>query len=136
MVAILGILAAIVMPTFQDHITGAKEAAAKDTLRILRNAIEFYASRNNNVPPGYPGNNTSAPVLEVEFKIDMIQGKYLNAIPRNSFNNLDTFEMIANDEAFPTEPTGQYGWVYQPQTKTIRLDWPGTDKNGVRYYDY
>ncbi|MGA1979511.1 MAG: hypothetical protein ABSG99_02950 [Sedimentisphaerales bacterium] len=44
--------------------------------------------------------------------------------------------MIANGVSFPAAPTGQYGWVYQPQTKTIKLDWSGTDKDGVSYYDY
>ena len=38
-VALLGILAAIALPTFQDHIQQARESAAKDNLRILRNAI-------------------------------------------------------------------------------------------------
>lgn len=28
------------------------------------------------------------------------------------------------------------GWLYNPDTKEIRLDWPGTDKDGVRYCDY
>ncbi|RKY11715.1 MAG: hypothetical protein DRP65_03460, partial [Planctomycetota bacterium] len=37
-VAILGILAAIVVPEFQTYTQQAKEAAAKDNLRILRNA--------------------------------------------------------------------------------------------------
>lgn len=35
-VAILGILAAIVMPEYQSHSQDAKEVAAKDNLRILR----------------------------------------------------------------------------------------------------
>jgi len=135
-VAILGILAAIALPTFRSHTQQAKESAAKDNLRILRQQIEIYAARNNDVPPGYLGNNTDAPILEVEFKLDMLRENYLTAIPKNTFNNLDTLNMIPNDAAFPPQPTGQYGWVYQPQTKTIKLDWPGTDKDGVRYYDY
>ena len=42
-VAILGILAAIVLPIFQSHSEEAKEAASKDNLRILRNMVQFYA---------------------------------------------------------------------------------------------
>ena len=34
-VAILGILTAIALPTFRGHIAEAKESAAKDILRIL-----------------------------------------------------------------------------------------------------
>ncbi len=58
-VAILGILAAIVLPTFQDHVQQARESAAKDNLRILRNAIEVYAAQHNDVPPGYPNDDQS-----------------------------------------------------------------------------
>jgi prepilin-type N-terminal cleavage/methylation domain-containing protein len=44
--AILGILAAIVIPEFQAHATQAKEAAAKESLRMLREAIDRYTLDN------------------------------------------------------------------------------------------
>ncbi|MHC4423157.1 MAG: type IV pilin protein [Planctomycetota bacterium] len=135
-VAILGILAAIALPQFQSHTQEAKEAAAKDTLRIFRHQIELYAARHNGIAPGYPFDNTSAPVMITAIITGLIYGEYLNALPENPFNNKTTFLMIANDASFPAEATGEYGWVYQPQTKTIKLDWPGTDNKGVRYYDY
>jgi len=135
-VAILGILAAIVLPQFQSHAQQAKEAAAKDNLRILRQQFELYAAQHNGVPPGYPHDNPSNPALFAAFILGFLRENYLNALPENPFNNKTTLLMIANDEPFPAEPTGEYGWVYQPQTKTIKLDWPGTDKNGVSYYDY
>jgi general secretion pathway protein G len=52
-VSILGIMAAIVAPLFRDNIQKTKEAAAKDSLRILRTAIEAYAAKNNGISPGY-----------------------------------------------------------------------------------
>jgi prepilin-type N-terminal cleavage/methylation domain-containing protein len=134
-VAILGILAAMTLPILQGHITEAKEAAAKDNLRILRNTIELYAARHNGVPPGYPGNRTNNPPLAGAYAI-ALRPKYVKTLPGNPFNGKATVRMIANDVSFPPQPTGQYGWVYQPQTKTIKLDWPGTDKDGVSYYDY
>ncbi|MHC4676800.1 MAG: type IV pilin protein [Planctomycetota bacterium] len=136
-VAILGILAAIALPQFQSHVQEAKEAAAKDNLRILRQQIELYAAQNKGVPPGYPGNNTSIPPVANAFILFMLRNdKYLSAMPENPFNNKATLQMIANDVIFPAEPTGEYGWVYQPQSKTIKLDWTGTDKDGTSYYDY
>ena len=66
----------------------------------------------------------------------MLREGYLTKMPRNPFNDLDTFNVIRNGQVFPVEPTGQYGWVYKPQTKTMKLDWIGTDKKGVSYYDY
>jgi len=53
-VAILGILAALVLPTFQGHIQQAKESAAKDNLRILRNAIGTLRRSAQWRPPGIP----------------------------------------------------------------------------------
>ncbi len=135
-VAIIGILAAIVMPAFQDHIQRAKEAAAKDNLRILREAIERYAIRNDDIAPGYPGNNIAAPPLQIEFYLDMLREDYLSGKPKNPFNNLDTILIIKNNQAFPGSPSGNYGWIYQPLTKTIKLDWPGNDSEGQPYYDY
>ncbi|NIV68911.1 MAG: hypothetical protein GWN41_02065 [Phycisphaerae bacterium] len=66
----------------------------------------------------------------------MIRGKYLTKMPENPFNNKTTLLMIANDGSIPAEATGEYGWIYQPKTRTIKLDWPGTDIDGIRYYDY
>ena len=137
MVAILGILAAVVIPEFQSHSQEAKEAAAKDNLRILRQQIEFYATRNNDIPPGYPLNDTSLDPLQGVFKIQMVNTSgYLSELPINPFNDKATLRMIANGDPFPTDANGEYGWIYQPQTKTIKLDWPGTDTEGIRYFDY
>jgi prepilin-type N-terminal cleavage/methylation domain-containing protein len=154
-VAILGILAAIVLPTFRGHITEAKESAAKDTLRVLRNAIELYAAQHNGVPPGYQRGNMSMPLFN-PFVMQLVAtvtnasgisggrirtpeypfGPYLSALPENPFNGLKYVRIIGNQEEFPDEATGAAGWIYKPLTKTIRLDWPGADKDGVRYFDY
>ncbi|MHC4575646.1 MAG: type IV pilin protein [Planctomycetota bacterium] len=44
-VAILGIVAAIVVPQFQSHTAQARESAAKKNLRVLRTAINLYAAQ-------------------------------------------------------------------------------------------
>ncbi len=152
-VAIIGILAAIALPIFRSHSQQAKEAAAKDNLRILRNTIELYAAQHNGIPPGYPG---SLGESDLTFLIQMIYttneaggsnaevtrtdayplGPYLRKIPANSFNNESGVQILGGSENFPEYATGNYGWIYQPATKTIRLDWPGTDSAGVAYYDY
>jgi prepilin-type N-terminal cleavage/methylation domain-containing protein len=136
-VAVLGILAAIVVPHFQGHATEAKEAVAKDNLRVLRGAIELYAAQHSGVSPGYKDDNPRSTPSETYF-IDQTaaKGDYLRKMPKNPFNNLDTMKVLANGQAFPAEATGESGWVYKPATKTIRLDWPGTDDSGLRYYDY
>lgn len=150
-VAVLGILAAIVVPQFQSHATQAKQATVKDNLRILRAAIELYTAQHGDLPPGYfDGQPTPASVLYLQLTgytdiegnaagtktDDYPYGPYLRRFPQNSFNNKLTVRILADGEFFPDSADGSYGWLYKPATKTIRLDWPGLDKNGIRYYDY
>ena len=137
-VAILGILAALVLPTLQGHIQLAKESAAKDTLRILRNTIELYAAQHNGVPPGYLNNDPQTTPASLLVLLQLVGGggKYLKKMPENPFNQQSIIRTILNSEEFPPEATGLRGWIYKPATKDFRIDWPGTDKDGVRYYDY
>src|SRR3990172_5540924 len=128
-VAVLGILAAIAVPQFQRHSTQAKEAVAKDSLRLLRGAIELYTARHGGVPPGYEDDDvTTTPAASFFYNQMVRDGRYLLSMPENPFNNLDTINIIGNTEAFPAFAPGGFGWAYQPATKTIRLDWPGEDR--------
>jgi type II secretion system protein G len=135
--AVLGIMAAIVVPFFQSQSTQAKEAVAKDHLRILRSAIEVYTVQHRGIPPGYDGDNPLGTPSSAVFLTQMVtSGNYLKKMPENPFNNIETIRMIGNGESFPQDPLEGYGWVYQPATKTIRLSWSGTDSDGIRYFDY
>jgi len=136
-VAVLGILAAIVVPQFQEHATQAKEAVAKDSLHILRGSIELYTVRHSGIPPGYKNDNPQTPPSDLDFCQQLVtEGHYISEMPQNPFNKRQDIRTIGNSEAFPPSATGQFGWVYQPATKTFRLDWPGTDKSGIPYYQY
>ena len=136
-VAVLGMLAAIVVPHFKLHATQANEAVAKDSLRILRSGIERYTSQHGGVPPGYEDDDPGTVPSSLTFHNQLIiEGRYVLKMPENPFNELKTTLVIANDGTFPEAASGTYGWIYQPATITIRLDWPGTDKDGIRYYDY
>ncbi len=135
-ISILGIMAAIVIPTFQGHFQKAKEAAAKDNLRILRTAIETYAAKNNGIPPGYPGNDPTQEPMAVEvFRQLADPGEYLKSMPENPFNDMDDL-LTYGAAAFPAAADGTSGWMYKPATKEIRLNWTGVDSNGVSYFEY
>ncbi|MHC5163620.1 MAG: hypothetical protein ACYSO4_11025 [Planctomycetota bacterium] len=152
-VAILGILAAIVIPEFSGHIQKAKESAAKDNLRLLRNAIERYAQDHNGVPPGYVnGIIGQRGTIFIQFIYctdsngrhndsktpngNYIYGPYLNDFPKNPFNNSITIMDLHDDVDMPESATGDNGWIYKAEGKEIRLDWPGTDSSGNLIYDY
>lgn len=154
-VAILGILAAIVMPEVQGYTEKAKENAAKDNLRILREAIGRYAGEHNDVSPGYLNGNTSSTPSTGFVSAQLVYratnttgglanfgtagypyGPYLLEIPQNPLNGKQTVLVIGNTTDFPTNATNTYGWVYKPLTKEVRLDSTGTDNEGDNYYDY
>ena len=136
-VAVLGIMAAIVVPQFQSHSTQAKKAVAKDSLRILRSAIELYTAQHSGIPPGYENDNPQIAPTSANFYDQLVVNRiYLTKIPKNPFNNLQDIRMIGNNEAFPQDAVDGYGWVYQAATKTSRLNWPGSDSSGLRYFDY
>ena len=103
----------------------------------MRNAIALYAAEHNDVPPGYPSDDQSQDPLGITFFNRFVRtGNYISEMPKNPFNNKVDPRIILDAETFPTEATGSNGWIYKPQTKNIRLDWPGTDSKGVRYFDY
>jgi prepilin-type N-terminal cleavage/methylation domain-containing protein len=136
-VAVIGILAALVVPYFQSQAMEAKEVAAKDNLRTLRGAIMLYAANHGGVAPGYENSNSGGQVHVAHFLSQMVASQgYLRSMPKNPFNDRDTMLILGNGETWPEEAGGDYGWIYQPGTRTICLDWPGADRNGTRYFDY
>lgn len=156
-VAILGILAAIVLPEVNGYTQKAKESAAKDNLRILRETIERYAADHNGVPPGYPNGFSSTPTSgnfplqltyytkangEILFggnKTDYPYGPYLPEIPDNPINNAH-YVYVFKDGDFPELPiintNTPIGWVFKASTKEMRLNLAGTDSEGISYSDY
>jgi prepilin-type N-terminal cleavage/methylation domain-containing protein len=136
-VAILGILGAIVLPYVKGHVEKAREAAAKENLKILRETITRYAVDHNDVPPGYSGDDLSGQVADgAIFALQLTGQDYLPGIPENPFNGLSQVKAYSRFEDLPQQATGDYGWLYQAESQSIRLDWPGADSEGVRYYDY
>jgi type II secretory pathway pseudopilin PulG len=130
----LGILAAIVIPVYQDQSEKAKESAAKDNLRILRDAIERYAIEHDDVPPGYRNNDPDSMAHENYFEYQLCNdGNYLSEIPENPFNNNNSVQIVTGN--FP-EADQQQGWMYKPSTRQIRIDKKGTDSEGKPFSEY
>ena len=148
-VAVLGILAAMTLPRFEGHVARAKAAAARDNLRLLRQAIELYASQHNDIPPGYTNGSTEKPPLASEVVNQLTKattadgkhdvaganlGPYLTDIPKNPLNDSDIIQIRQNNLA--AVMPGPAGWLYDPENKQIKLNYPGTDPDGVSYFDY
>ncbi|MBN1510219.1 MAG: prepilin-type N-terminal cleavage/methylation domain-containing protein [Sedimentisphaerales bacterium] len=153
-VVLLGVLAAIVVPSFSNATTPAKESALASDLGLLRRFVLIYASQHLEVAPGYPGGNPAAAPTDAAFRDQAMlssdvsgqtaavgtpgfpYGPYLSRIPANPFNGKDTVEMLANGQAFPAAADDSHGWICKPQTGEIRPDNTGSTGRGVAYYDF
>jgi prepilin-type N-terminal cleavage/methylation domain-containing protein len=153
-VAILGILAAIVLPQVQGHTVQAKEAAVQDSLHTVRTQIQLYKMQHNGLAPGYINTAQAMPTqfmyqltgtsamtgLAVASKVPSATypfGPYIMAMPVNPYNNLSTVKMVpAATTDFAAAADNSTGWLYQKETTTFRLNKSGTDSKGVLYVNY
>ncbi len=92
-VAILGILAAIVVPRFTDANKRARIATAERTLQVLRHQIEYFRTKNIGDPD----------MINNQWD-DLVQNDYLQKEPLNPMN-LST--QIAG------APSDGIGWVWR-----------------------
>lgn len=153
-VTILGILSALVLPTFQGHITEARETAVKDNLKVIRTQIELYKMDHNGIPPGYiNGSEAATALLALQFTATTsmtgavspstipsgiyVNGPYLKKLPINSFNKLSTISYVAQATAFSDAVDGtSSGWLYKKETAEFKINYTGTDSEGIPFYDY
>lgn len=153
-VAILGIMAAIVIPSFQGNVVQAKESASKTNLGTMRTQIELYKIYHNSFPPGYvngTGDSVATAVLQLiettneagetsSSTVRTVQypyGPYLKKIPENPYNKLSSIAYVTVATEFSAAVDGtSSGWLYKKETGEIVINWTGTDRGGVAYYSY
>jgi type IV pilus assembly protein PilA len=113
-VAIIGILAAIALPAYQDYTARAQVSEAMTLASGLRSAVtEFYSSEGD-----FPANNTSAGISGT------IEGSYVASVVVN--NGLITAKMKSTGvsegikdktlELSPVTTAGSVQWVCQTGT--------------------
>jgi len=153
-VAILGILGALVVPVYQGHAGEAKVSSAKSNLHAMRAQIELYRLQHKGYTPGYINGAVSA-IGDVPDQLTKVTaetghigagttpsgpfvlGPYMKKIPDNPFNNKNSFVQVAAGTAFSLAVDGtSSGWLYKIETGELRLNWTGTDTDGVAYVDY
>ena len=155
-VAILGILAAIVIPELSSVSRQAREGVMKDDLRFMREQITRYVIQHDDDPPGYPaGGNTNTVPTEALFIDQMTRhtdllgnssatasdtyryGPYLTRIPDNPLTSRNAVLVLPNGAPIPAPDLAQpYGWFYQPSTMKFVPNMPGNDLSGVPYSSY
>ena len=153
-VTILGILGALVLPTFQGHIVKARESAAKDNLRAIRSQIELYKLQHKGIPPGYlNGSGVPEALMQLQFtgtttetgaaspstvpSEPYLYGPYIKRLPENSFNKLSNIVYVPEATDFSAAVDGtSSGWLYKKETGEFKINWTGTDSEGTAFYNY
>ncbi|MCP4613859.1 MAG: type II secretion system protein [Planctomycetes bacterium] len=153
-VTILGILGALVLPTFQGHISQAKETATQDNLKVIRTQIEVYKMNHNGIPPGYiNGSEAPTALLALQFTATTtltgavststipagayVNGPYIKKMPENPYNKLSDIDYVASGTTFADAVDGtSSGWLYKKETAEFKVNWTGTDSEGTAYIDY
>lgn len=151
-VSILGILAALALPELSNASQKAKEAAAKETLQMLRHQIELYKTEHLEQLPGVNKSETAYKnqlifqltyCTDIDGKVGWIKkpneeypyGPYLTDNPVNPLNGLVSVEVYSS---LPSEPVINNidGWLYCYKSGEVRLNYPGKDSSKKPYYEY
>jgi general secretion pathway protein G len=153
-IALLGILAAVILPTLHGHTVSARESAVKDCLMTIRTQIELYKMEHNGVPPGYvDGSPTTVITLKKQFvgttmlggmasdnKVPSAlfpYGPYIQKLPENPFNHRTEISYVGAATPFADAVDGTTcGWLYKRETGEFVINWTGKDSKGVYFYDY
>ena len=114
-ISIIVILASLGMAQYGHSVTHAKEAALKENLFRMRDAIDQYYADKGQYPPS----------LET-----LVTDGYLRAVPKDPFtNSTDTWQQTPS-EPDPNNPTAQSG------TYDVKSGSDGTAADGTKYAEW
>jgi general secretion pathway protein G len=131
-VMILGILAAVAAPRLLDSSKYAADNATRQTLAVVRNAIERYAAEHGGQLPGADGQQET-------FKADL--ARYLRGefpMCRVDAARYNEVRMIRSDDPFPPgdgDTVGTHSWVYNYETGDFYVNSRDLSADGVTRYD-
>jgi general secretion pathway protein G len=130
-VMIIGIIAAIVAPKMVSLTGTATDNAARQTLTVLRSAIDTYGSQNNGSFPS--GTSTAVQTALLPY---LRTGTFPKCPVGAAANNGITVvtagtELSGNADASPTN-----GWKYDSTSGEIIINSNTNDHAGVEYSTY
>jgi general secretion pathway protein G len=131
-VMILGILAAIAAPRFFGASQQAVDNGLRQSLSVVRNAIDNYSADHPGVMPGADGQ-------ELTFKTEIapyLRGQGFPTSPVAAKNN--AVRMMGGSGAVAPSIGGTattHSWVYQFGTGDFRINSNATANDGVTTYD-
>jgi prepilin-type N-terminal cleavage/methylation domain-containing protein len=132
-VMILGILAAIAVPHFFGVSKQATDGSAKQTLSVIRAAIEQYTAEHKGALPGSAGDQAS-------FKADLFDylrgADFPNCPVGEAKNNVVRIASGTGPAAASIGGTAATdSWVYQYETGDFHINSTQVSTDGVTTYD-
>lgn len=91
---VIGLLAAIAIPSYTNNIRNAKEAVLKEDLHTMRTAIDSYTVDKQKAP---------------ESLDDLVQGGYLKVMPVDPFTKRSDTWVPSQDDTLSTTDQTQSG---------------------------
>ena len=122
-ISVLGIISAIVVPTFSDASLKTRASALKNDLQKVRTQIEVYKSQHFDHLPAYSGESSSDFELRMTSQTDSHgytgsdYGPYLNKIPKNPYNGLNSVRIDGASAGANTD-----GWRFDSYTGIFKAD--------------
>jgi general secretion pathway protein G len=90
-ISIIAILTAIAVPLYNTHLIHAHEAALKEDLYLMRQAIDQYTQDKNKAPQSLQ---------------DIVDAGYLHALPKDPFtNSSDSWQPVQEDSMTALDQT-------------------------------
>jgi general secretion pathway protein G len=136
-VIILGILAAVVIPTFKNTSSQAKESSLASNLSTIRQAVSLYRVQHNEVYPGQGGWSELVTQLTTSTLVDGTAGAKFGPYLRTGFPNNPVSG--TNDgrtvTTMPGAPSGSEAYLYSTSTGELRANSTGTAPSGELYWD-
>lgn len=125
-IMILGILAGVAAPKLLNTSTQATENGLRQTLSVVRDAIELYAAQNSgNLPPctatGADFRTALEPYLRGEFPASPYGTTNFNVVPTSGAT---------------TTADGTTGWMFNTTDGTFICNSAATDSKGDAYSSY
>jgi general secretion pathway protein G len=128
-ILILGILAGVAAPKLFNTSSQATDNGLKQTLAIVRDAIEMYHANNGSLP-------TCATDGVADFQV-MVKPYIRGPFPKCPVGSVKDEKITPESAAGITGSAGATtGWKYSPLTGEFIANTTATDKNAVRYDTY
>lgn len=131
-ILILGILAGIAAPKFFDMTTEAKDNTIRQSLAVVRDAIDAYQAKNNGALPGADGNQAT---FKSNLKPHLRNFPVLAAGMPAALDDQVVMDGSAGPTAGENNPTEAWRYYYLTGVFIVNSDQNLASDNSVQYDD-